>query len=337
MDTRKSGSMRGVPFFPSLRQRLKQPALKLALLYLLVGLGWIFGTDYLVALLPGPYQVLEVSKGVLFIVVTAWLFYIALHRNAELKLAVLARHYDYLRLYANDIFVLADAGYRIVETNQRAIEAYGYARDELIGRDIRDLRAEGCREKLVTDLKGVTDAGRIYETTQRRKDGREFPVEISARLIDIEGKRFFQGIIRDISERKHNEAVIASSRDRLMALLDGIPDATWLKDTEERYLAVNKAFARSLGKSVQDIVGRKNGDGFFSADIVRRFSDNDREVMRTGCQIMFEGPTPFPDAQNRWEEVVLSPIYSADGRVTGTVGLARDITERKANELQLIK
>jgi PAS domain S-box-containing protein len=317
-------------------QRLKQPALKLSLLYLLVGLGWIFGTDYLVSLLPHAYPALEVSKGVLFIVVTAGLFYVALTRNAMLERTLLRRHYDYLAVYAKDLYVLADAGYHIVEANQRAVEVFGYSLDELIGMNVRNLRAEDHRDTLVSDLSQVTEAGRVFETIARRKDGSNFPVEIAARLIDVGGRRFFQGIIRDISERKHHEAVIASSRDRLLALLDGMPDAAWLKDIDERYLAVNKTFARGLGKAVHDIVGLKNEDGLFSADTACRFSTNDREVMRTGRQIIFEAPSPFPDGLSRWEEVVISPIYSTDGKVTGTVVLARDITERKASESRLL-
>jgi diguanylate cyclase (GGDEF)-like protein/PAS domain S-box-containing protein len=115
----------------------------------------------------------------------------------------LARHYDYLSKFAYDGIVLADAGRRIVEANDRMTELYGYSREQLLGMHFDELRAEEERPKLAGDWQTLMDAGALMvETLHQRRDGSTFPVECSLRLIEHEGARFIQAIVRDISERR---------------------------------------------------------------------------------------------------------------------------------------
>ncbi|SCZ59946.1 PAS domain S-box protein [Thiohalomonas denitrificans] len=126
-----------------------------------------------------------------------------------LRERALARHFDYLTKYANDIILLTDNRGRIVEANDRAVETYGYGRDGLLGRHWGDLCHQG-----VTPLNRVSgepptpgEAER-YENVHWRADGSEFPVEVSARAIQVEEAVYLQAIVRDITERKTAEARI---------------------------------------------------------------------------------------------------------------------------------
>jgi len=121
----------------------------------------------------------------------------------------LVRHFEYLHKYANDIIFLADEDHRIVEANERAGAVYGYGPEELKGMHIPDLRPPQVRPEFPRALaEAEKTGGLVYETVHQRKDGTIFPIEVSLRILDIDGVRFYQAIIRDISERKKAEEQI---------------------------------------------------------------------------------------------------------------------------------
>ncbi len=125
---------------------------------------------------------------------------------AERDRLALVRHFEYLSKHANDIILLADAEHRIVEVNDSATTAYDRSRDELLGLpflELRDPASLATAESDIHDLR--VNTGRVYETRHRRKDGSVFPVEISVRCFEISGRAYYQGIIRDITERKRAE------------------------------------------------------------------------------------------------------------------------------------
>ncbi len=117
----------------------------------------------------------------------------------------LLKHFEYLVKYANDIILLADARGRYVEVNDAALRCYGYTREEMLALNIVDTRAPQVRADLAETMRQLVSAGEAgtrFETVHQRKDGSTFPVEISARFIDVEGSTFYQAIVRDITERK---------------------------------------------------------------------------------------------------------------------------------------
>lgn len=117
--------------------------------------------------------------------------------------------YEHMFRFANDIMLLADTDGRILECNERAVEAYGVPHDRLVGRALSDLRTLEARRHLQEDLDHLRTAGAlIFETEHRRADGRPFPVEASVRLIEDDGNPCLLKIVRDISERKAYEARI---------------------------------------------------------------------------------------------------------------------------------
>src|SRR5208283_1064522 len=128
---------------------------------------------------------------------------------AEQERRALVQHFEYLVRFANDIIILADKELRIVEVNDRAIEAYGYRRDELIGSKVVRLETDESAEHFLEQLRLLNlYRGGTYESVHRKKDGTTFPVEVSARVITMEGTVFYQTISRDITERKKSEAAL---------------------------------------------------------------------------------------------------------------------------------
>jgi len=134
----------------------------------------------------------------------------------ETERRALIEHFNYLTKHANDIILLTDEHSRIVEANDRASTAYQYTHKELIGMDARKLRTPSEVGKFETDRqKAESGKGAVFETVHIRKDGTTFPVEISSRSIEVDGKKFQQGIIRDITERKKAEQRLRESEQQL--------------------------------------------------------------------------------------------------------------------------
>ncbi len=117
--------------------------------------------------------------------------------------------YEQIFRLANDIILLADVDCRIVDCNECAVEAYGWPRDQIIGRTLADLRTPEARCHLPEDIDRLRTTGAlIFETEHQSADDRRFPVEASVRLIEDGGDTWLLKIIRDISERKVHEARI---------------------------------------------------------------------------------------------------------------------------------
>lgn len=143
----------------------------------------------------------------------------ALH-DAAVQSGLLLKHFEYLTRYANDIILVADDNGKIIEANERAESAYGYTRDELLDMQIWDLCPSADDLSVFHEqIARFRESGGItFETTNRRKDGSIFPVEVSARVIELLGVNYLQGIIRDIGERKASERRILRLNDLYAAI-----------------------------------------------------------------------------------------------------------------------
>ncbi len=131
--------------------------------------------------------------------------------EAERQRQALVKHFDYLTRYANDSIILADANLKIVEANDRTVTTYGYSRDELLHMSMRELRAPQDQPHLEEVLSRLEEEkGLVYQAEHRRQDGTTFPVEISARLIEVGDQKSYQAIIRDITERRRAETEIST-------------------------------------------------------------------------------------------------------------------------------
>lgn len=151
--------------------------------------------------------------------------------ESELEREALAKHFNYILKYANDIILLIDPDLVIVEANDTAIEVYKYTRKELLGLSIYKLRLPEYNSQLDEKMSQINEtSSATYETVHRRKDGTTFPIEISARLFEIEGKKYYQSIGRDITERKSIEARLNQMIDRYNMASIAAKFAVWEYD-----------------------------------------------------------------------------------------------------------
>lgn len=152
------------------------------------------------------------------------LFYKKLYKG-ELERGELLENINYLQKHANDTIILADEQGNIIEVNDKAVQTYGYTAEEFRTLNISDIRALEAPSDSVTRQREIEEKkGFVYESIHRRNSGVLFPVEISAQVVIIERKKFFQYINRDITERKQAEQRI-KRLTRVYAVLSNINQA----------------------------------------------------------------------------------------------------------------
>ena len=137
----------------------------------------------------------------------------------------------------------------------------------------------------------------------------------------------------DVTEARKAQKVLLQKDYYQRALLDNFPFIVWLKDKDCRYLAVNRVFAERFAISTDEVIGKTDFD-IFPADLAHEYQANDLQVMTTKQQKNLEEWVGL-DAERLWMEVYKAPLLGVQGQVLGTVGFARDISQRRLSEEEL--
>lgn len=233
---------------------------------------------------------------------------------------------------APDAMVVADGDGRITLVNQQTEALFGYTRAELAQQPIEILIPERFHTRHVGHRSDFTASpkqrpmGHGLELFGRRKDGSEFPVEISLSPIRTEQGILISSAIRDISQRK-------SAERKFRALLEAAPDAIVIVDREAHILIVNaqteKLFGYSreelLGKPVEVLVPKRLRA---QHQIHRSGYSRQPKARAMGSELELYGlrrdGTEFPI------EISLSPLETEDGLLISSA--IRDVTQRKRAE-----
>ncbi len=137
-------------------------------------------------------------------------------------------------------------------------------------------------------------------------------------------------------ENRKIQDILRTTEIYQRALLDNFPFAVWLKDTESRFLVVNKGFASIFDvQNVAELVGKNDFD-IAPSDLAESYRKDDRSVLATRQAKNIEEEA-FTRGERKWFETYKAPVFDNNGLILGTVGFARDITERKQMEDALRK
>jgi PAS domain S-box-containing protein len=133
-------------------------------------------------------------------------------RNSE-------RKYRALIDEASDSIVLSDTEGNVLDTNKRALELFGYSKDELVKKHVTELHPEQELEKTFTAFKESVQrgSGSLSDTKILRKDGKTVPVDITGSVIQYGDQNVVQGFFRDITERKRAEEVVRNIAEGVSA------------------------------------------------------------------------------------------------------------------------
>lgn len=213
--------------------------------------------------------------------------------------------------------------------NKPAENIFGYVADEVAGSNVRMLMPEPYHSEhdgylhnyLSTGKKKIIGIGR--EVVGRRKDGETFPMDLAVSEMQMEGKRVFIGLVRDITERKQNEEKLR----KLSRAIEQSPVSVMITDAKGSIEYVNYKFTEVTGYSVQEAIGKN--PRFIQSNLTPA------EVYQSMWEALSEGKEWRGKLQNQkkngelfWEEMYISPIRDSEGRTTNYVAVKEDITER---------
>jgi len=156
----------------------------------------------------------------------------------------------------------------------------------------------------------------------------------NAAAIALENARLFEEVRKEITERKQAEENVKNAKDELQIILDSVPAIIFYKDTKGRIVRANKALADSLKIPVKDMVG-KTAEELFPKEQAEGMRKDDQEVMISGkAKRNIIQPYTTPDGIR----CLLSdkvPYRDKEGKVSGVIGLGKDITEQRKSEQEL--
>lgn len=234
------------------------------------------------------------------------------------------------------VVLLESATMRAVEFNETAYRMHGYSAQEFALLTISDYCATETPEETQAHVEAIEREGRdSFETRHRTKSGELIDMLVNVIAIELGGRSHMIAVFRDITEQKKAAQSLEDQSSFLRTLLDNIPDLVFAKDLEGYYIAGNKMFERFIGAKESDIIGKNDFD-FVAPELAQFFRDNDKAAISAGRPRNNEEYLNFADGSYQGTfEVTKVPMRDSSDAITGLIGIARDITQRKLYEERL--
>jgi diguanylate cyclase (GGDEF)-like protein/PAS domain S-box-containing protein len=259
--------------------------------------------------------------------------------EAELEQSISTLHAT-LEATADGILVV-DKQRKVVNFNRRFTEMWHVPDDIMRSRDNKRLLAF-VLDQLVDPDAFMTRVEELYSQldvesfdTLLFKDRRVF--ERYSRPQLVAGEKVGRvWSFRDVTERKHAEEALAKEQYLLHALLTTVPDYIYFKDAESRFIRTSTSHAKAFGLSdPAQVIGKTDFD-FFTKEHAHKAYEDEQQIMRTGQPLIKEEKETWPNRPDTWVLATKLPLRDQQGNIIGTVGISKDISERKRMEDQLV-
>jgi diguanylate cyclase (GGDEF)-like protein/PAS domain S-box-containing protein len=163
-----------------------------------------------------------------------------------------------------------------------------------------------------------------------RKDGTEFPIEISLSPLDTAEGPLVISAIRDITERKDAEQALRDGAEQLRLFADNVPAMTSYWDENMHCRFASKAFAEFYGLAVEDVIGRHARE-LMGEEVYRDVEGHSVQVQQ-GHPVTYQRKRKLQNGESRYLEFRLLPHIGDQGKVVGCFAVTTDITEHKLAE-----
>ncbi len=226
-----------------------------------------------------------------------------------------------------------------LSANPPLARIYGYPSPDALMAELTDIA-----DQLYVDHSRRTDFIRLmeqndvvtnFESRIYRKDGSIIWISENVRAVrdEREELRYYEGTVQDITERKQAEENLRNSETLYHSLVENLPQNIFRKDLNERFTFANQRFCLTLGRPLEDILGKTDFD-FFPPELAAKYQRDDRLILETGKIFETIEEHHPPRGEKIYVNVVKTPIYDAERNIIGLQGIFWDITEKKRAEEQ---
>lgn len=251
--------------------------------------------------------------------------------NKELKNTELLSHFTIER--ASDAIFWVDSEARFHFVNEAACRSLGYTKDEFMQMTVHDIDPDFPREKWneqwnkVKKLKSFT-----HLSYHRTKDGRIFPVEISANYLEFEGKEYSCAFVRDISNRLDAEKEMRDSEKRFRDIFSAVNDGIIIVDPDDgKIVDINDKAVKMLGYETDELIGMS----------VRNIHPDEMDQINNIVSGVLKGSPVITDEfsclrkDRKYMPADMSFSKVELNETTYVLVMVRDITERKKSEKEI--
>lgn len=236
--------------------------------------------------------------------------------------------------------LIKDTEGRRLFANKKYLEVRGQSLDEILNKDDFDLFPVHLAACYVADDQVVMRSGEALHNIEETIaiDGSPRWIErMKCPIKDSQQKVIgIQVMFWDVTERIKAEEELRHEQSLLKTLLDNIPDSIYFKDTESRFLRISRAMAKKFAmENASDVVGKDDSDIFTSehAQLARK---DELRVMQSGEALVdrLERET-WADREDTWCMSTKMPFRDESGKIIGTFGISRDVTELTKSQQEL--
>jgi len=217
--------------------------------------------------------------------------------------------------------------------NAALARIYGYNSPEELMQSVTDISRrlyvqEGRRDEFVRTMQ-EHDSITGFESQVYQKDGTIIWISENCRAIrDANGRlAYYEGTVEDITQRRLAEEKLRHSEALYHSLVETLPQNVFRKDLQCRFTFGNRQFCKTLGRELEEIVGKTDFD-FFPRELAEKYQRDDRRVLESGQPYATIEQHQAPGRENTFVQVVKTPLREADGRITGLQGIFWDITKQ---------
>lgn len=223
--------------------------------------------------------------------------------------------------------------------SRKCARVLGTTPENAVGKTDYDFYSRQQAERYRAEDRRVIETGELIETLEEDHFGDETRY-YTLRKGPVRGKGGeivgVQAIFCDVTEQKVLEKALQDERDLLQTIMDLLPDFIYVKDRQGRYVVVNDGVRQVLGASTADEVIGKSNESFLPPDQAKRERIDDDHVIKLEQPLVErEEKMVDPDGNDLWILTSKLPLRDREGKVSGLVGIDRNITRLKAIESQL--
>jgi len=239
---------------------------------------------------------------------------------------------------AVDTMVCVDHDAHFIDVNNAFCRISGYSREELLSMTVHDIDPDYSAEVWLEFWEKLKQSGSLtFESGHRTKEGKIFPVEITASYFEYNGKEYHVSFARDITDRKLAEEALRESEERFRRIFEEGPLGMVTADMNFHFIRANAAFCRMVGYAEHELTSLT----FQDITHPDHLAGDTESLMK-----LFHGEIPLYRTKKRyvrkdkeivWGALTVSSIRDKSGQFLYFLSMIEDITERKRAEEALVQ